>query len=100
MNGSIVIGIRLDTIGTGIEAIGLGHRMPALAGTLLVMKKGCISKATGQEIAAGFTMTTTGTVIEAGIIGRKSAIARESGIKTMIASSSGSNNQRTVRVYN
>jgi hypothetical protein len=42
-------------------------------------------------------MTTTGTVIEAGIIVRKSAIARKIGIKTMIASSSGSNNQRTIR---
>jgi hypothetical protein len=77
MYGSMVIGFRWDTIGTGIEAIGLGHRMPVLVGTLLVMNKGCISKATGKETMAATRTTTTGTVIEAGIIGRKSAIARK-----------------------
>jgi len=86
MYGSIVIGIRLDTIGTGIEAIGLGHRMPVLVGTLLVMSTGNTLKATGQETAAATRTTTVGTVIETGII------AEKDGVGGTIASSGGSNN--------
>ena len=73
MYGSMVIGFRWLTIGTGIEAIGLGHRMPVLVGTLLVMNKGCISKATGKETAAATSTTITGTAIGTGIIASTSA---------------------------
>jgi hypothetical protein len=75
MYGSMVIGIRLDTIGTGIEATGLAHPMLGLVGGLLVMSAGNTSKATGKEIGAGCTMTTTGTVIGTGIFARKSGVA-------------------------
>jgi hypothetical protein len=89
----MVIGIRWDTIGTGIKAIGLGHRMPALVGTLLVMQKGCISKATGREIAAATRTTTTGTVIGTGIIAREERVA----VGAKIVSSGGSTTDSTYR---
>jgi len=92
MYGSTVIGIPSETIGGGIEVIGLGHHMWALVGGRLAMSAGSTLKVTGKEIAGGWSITTTGTVIESGTIGRRSAIARKTGIKTMIASSSGSNN--------
>jgi hypothetical protein len=95
----MVIGIRLDNIGTGIKAIGLGHRMPALVGGLLIMSEGNTLKVTGKEIAAGCTMTTTGTMIGTEIIARKSGVAVGAGAraKARIASSGGSNNP-TIRV--
>jgi hypothetical protein len=86
----MVIGIRLDTIGTGIKAIGLGHPMLGLVGGLLVMSAGNTLKATGKEIGAGCTMTTTGTVIGSGIIARKNMVG--AGARAKIASSGGSNN--------
>jgi len=45
--------------------------MSALVGLLLVMNAGNSSKVTGKEIAAGWSMTTTGTVIETGTFVRK-----------------------------
>jgi hypothetical protein len=53
MFGSMVTGIRWDTIGTGIEAIGLGLRMLALVGGLLVMSAASTLKVTGKEVVAG-----------------------------------------------
>src|SRR5215470_2571298 len=77
MHGSMVIGIRLevDTTGNGMKVIGLARRMSELVGTLLVMNKGCISKATGKETAAATRMITTGTVIGTGIFARKDGVA-------------------------
>jgi len=91
MYGSTVIGIRWDTTGSGIEVIGLARRMWGLVGGRLAMSAGSTLKVTGKEIAGGGSITTTGIMIEIGTIGRKSAIARKSGMKTMIASSSESN---------
>jgi len=86
----MVIGIRWDTIGTGIKAIGLGHRMPALVGGLLVMSAGNTLKVTGKEITGGYRMTTTGTVTRTGIF------AREDVARARIDSSGGSNNRSTI----
>jgi hypothetical protein len=74
MYGSRVIGIRLDTTGTGIKAIGLGHRMLALVGGDLAMSTGNILKAIGKEITGAYRMTTTGTVTGAGIFVRRSGV--------------------------
>src|SRR5262249_20816906 len=57
--------------------------MQAVVGGLLVMSAGNTLKVTGKDTAAGWSITTTGTAIETGIIVRKS------GIRTMIASSRG-----------
>jgi len=95
MHGSTVIGIRWETIGSGIEAIGLERRMLALVGGLLVMSTGNTSKVTGKEIAAGWSITTTGTMIETGIIVRKSGVVAKGGMATRIDSSSASNNRLT-----
>ena len=70
-----------------MKVIGLARRISELVGTLLVMNKGCISKATGKETAAATRMTTTGTVIGTGII------AEKDGVGATIASSDGSNNR-------
>jgi hypothetical protein len=45
--------------------------MPALAGSLLGMNTGNSFKVTGKENAAGWSMTTTGTMIETGTFVRK-----------------------------
>ncbi len=91
MGGSRVIGIRWATIGSGIEAIGRARHIRAVVGGLLVMSVGNTLKVIGKEIAAGGSITTTGTGIETGIIVRKS------GIRTMIASS-GLNNRFDIYV--
>jgi hypothetical protein len=88
MYGLLVIGIRWETIGSCIKAIGLGRHMPALIGWLLVMSAGSTLKVTGKEIAAEWSITTTGTVIETGIIVRKK------GIGTTTAGSKGGRNMR------
>ncbi len=71
--------------------------MPALVGGLLIMSEGNTLKVTGKEIAAGCTMTTTGTMIGTEIIARKSGVAVGAGARARIASSGGSNNP-TIRV--
>jgi hypothetical protein len=88
MYGSRVIGIRFDSIGTGIEAIGLGHRMSALVGGVLVMNAGSSLKVTGKAITGGHRMTTTGTVTGTGIFARKSTV--RVGVGATIANSGGS----------
>jgi hypothetical protein len=90
MYGSIVIGIRWKTIGDGIKAIGLGHRMPALVGGFLVMSAGNTLKVTGKEITDGYRMTTTGTVTGTGTFARKNGVG--AGVGARIDSSGGSNN--------
>ncbi len=80
--GSTAIGIRWDTIGSGIKAIGLGHHIWARVGGVLVMSAGNTLKVIGKEIAAGSGMTITGTVIDFG------TIVRENGIGSTIAGSS------------
>jgi len=78
----------METIGGGIKAIGLGHRMPALVGWLLVMSAGNTLKVTGKEITGGYRMTTTGTVTGTGIFARKSTV--RVGVGATITNSGGS----------
>jgi len=63
--------------------------MRAVVGGLLVMSTGNTLKVTGKDTAAGWSITTTGTVIETGITVGKT------GIRTMIASSRGMNTDPT-----
>jgi len=74
MYGSKVIGIRWETIGSGIKPIGLGHRMLALVGGLLVMSAANSLKVTGKEITGGYRMSTTRTVTETGIFAKRSGV--------------------------
>jgi hypothetical protein len=92
MYGSMLTGIRWDTIGSGIKAIGLGHRMSGLVGGLLVMSAGNTLKVTGKEITGGYRMTTTGTVTGTGIFARKDG----AGARVRIDSSGGSNDRLTI----
>jgi len=90
----MLIGIRSDTIGSGIKAIGLGHRMPALVGGLLVMSAGNTLKVTGKEIAGGYRMTTIGTVTGTEIFARKNVVGAAAGAR--IDSSGGSINRSMI----
>jgi hypothetical protein len=90
MYGSMLTGIRWDTIGSGIKAIGLGHRMSALVGGLLVISAGNTLKVTGKESVGVYRMTTTGTMTGTGIFARKARA------RTRINSSGGSNDRLTI----
>src|SRR5438093_1030460 len=85
----MAIGIPMDTIGSGIKAIGLGHRIWARVGGLLVMSAGNTLTVIGKEIAAGSGMTITGTVIEAGTFVRKTGIGSTIAGSSLLRSFSG-----------
>jgi len=82
----MAIGIPMETIGGGIKAIGLGHRISARVGGVLVMSAGNTLKVIGKEIAAGSGMTITGTVIEPGTFVRGNGIENGIGIAIAIES--------------
>jgi hypothetical protein len=86
----MLTGIQWDTIGSGIKAIGLGHRMSALVGGLLVISAGNTLKVTGKESVGVYRMTTTRTMTGTGIFERKA--------RARIDSSGGSNDRLTIEV--
>jgi len=63
-----VIGIRWEGITSGTQVIGLGPRIPALAGWSLTTMEGSILRVTGRESAAESNMTTALTATKTGII--------------------------------
>ena len=94
MCGSMLTGIQWDTIGSGIKAIGLGHRMPALVGGLPVMSAGNTLKVIGKETTDGYRMTTTRTVSGTGTFAREDVAGARA--RARIDSSGGSNNRSTI----
>jgi len=94
MYGWMVIGIRWETTGSGIKAIGPGHRMSALGGGFLVMSAGNTLKVTGKEIAVGWSIATAGTVTGTEIFARKNVVG--AGARARIDSSGGSINRSMI----